>query len=258
MDNNIKTLAGFKDNRLEIDPKFADKAVDDQGPCIIVHLLQTYPLHCPKCGRLMLKNGFKEVNYQGPTVHYQPVIWSIRKQKYICKPSRECPATVTQVAEVSDVPFRHHIAQLIKQRLACALAQNKSQKDVANDFFVSDWTVRRILLGLDKFFQPNWHWLPRHIAFDDFKSERFAPSGMSMILMNIENKRTLDVILSRRSSYLRNYFLRYDRVARFHVQTVTVDLFSPYRCLIAEVSLSTCNYYCRSFSYRCTSISCLK
>ena len=33
MDNNIKTLAGFKDNRLEIDPKFADKAVDDQGPC---------------------------------------------------------------------------------------------------------------------------------------------------------------------------------------------------------------------------------
>lgn len=235
MDNNIKILAGFKDDRLEIDPKFADKAVDDQGPYIIVHLLQTYPLHCPKCGRLMLKNGFKKVNYQGPSVHYQPVIWSIRKQKYICKPSRECPATVTQVAEVSDVPFRHHIAQLIKQRMACALAQNKSQKDVANDFFVSDWTVRRILLGLDKFFQPNWHWLTRHIAFDDFKSGRFAPSGMSMILMNIENKRTLDVILSRRSSYLRNYFLRYDRVARFHVQTVTVDLFSPYRRLIAEV-----------------------
>lgn len=143
--------------------------------------------------------------------------------------------TVTQVAEVADVPFRHHIVQLIKQRLACTLAQNKSQKDIADEFLVSDWTVRRILLGLDKFFQPNWHWLPRHIAFDDFKSGRFAPSGMSMILMNIETKRTLDVILSRRSSYLRNYFLRYDRSARLHVQTVTVDLFSPYRRLIAEI-----------------------
>lgn len=55
--------------------------------------------------------------------------------------------------------------------------------------------------------------------------------------MNIETKRTLDVILSRRSSYLRNYFLRYDRSARLHVQTVTVDLFSPYRHrrLIAEI-----------------------
>ena len=102
-----------------------------------------------------VKNGFKEVNYQGSTVHYQPVIWSIHKQKYICKLSRECPATVTQVAKVFDVPFYHHIAQLIKQRMACALSQNKSQNDIANDFFVSDWTVRRILLRLDQFFQPN-------------------------------------------------------------------------------------------------------
>lgn len=120
------------------------------------------------------------------SIAQSPIIWSIRKQKYICKPSPDCPATVTQVAAVADVPFRHHIVQLIKQRLACALAQDKSQKDIADEFLVSDWTVRRILLGLDKFFQPNWHWLPRHIAFDDFKSGRFAPSGMSMILMNIE------------------------------------------------------------------------
>lgn len=66
------------------------------------------------------------------------------------------------------------------------------------------------------------HWLPRHIAFDDFKSGRFAPSGMSMILMNIENHRTIDIILSRRNRYLRNYFLRYDRAARLAVRTVTV------------------------------------
>lgn len=79
------------------------------------------------------------------------------------------------------------------------------------------------------------HWLPRHIAFDDFKSGRFAPSGMSMILMNIENHRTIDIILSRRNRYLRNYFLRYDRAARLAVRTVTVDLYTPYRHLIHEL-----------------------
>ena len=58
---------------------------------------------------------------------------------------------------------------------------------------------------------------------------------MSMILMNIENHRTLDIILSRRSGYLRNYFLRYDRSARLAVQTITVDLYTPYRPLIHEL-----------------------
>ena len=56
-----------------------------------------------------------------------------------------------------------------------------------------------------------------------------------MILMNIENKRTLDIILSRKNSYLRKYFLRYDRSARLAVQTVTVDLYTPYRHLIHEL-----------------------
>ena len=67
------------------------------------------------------------------------------------------------------------------------------------------------------------------------QSGRFAPSGMSMILMNIENKRTLDIFRSRKSSYLRNCFLRYDRSARLAVQTVTVDLYTPYRHLSHEL-----------------------
>lgn len=115
------------------------------------------------------------------------------------------------------------------------LTKNQSQIDLAKDFDVSDGTVRRVINCLDQTFKPNYHWLPRHIAFDDLKSGRFAPSGMSMLLMNIENKRTLDIILSRRTSYLRNYFLRYDGAARVSVQTVTVDLYTPYRHLIHEL-----------------------
>ena len=112
------------------------------------------------------------------------------------------------------------------------LTTNESQIDIAKELGISDWTVRLVIFNLDQFFKPNYHWLPRHIAFDDFKSGRFAPSGMSMILMNIENHRTIDIILSRRNRYLRNYFLRYDRAARLAVRTVTVDLYTPYRHLI--------------------------
>ena len=115
------------------------------------------------------------------------------------------------------------------------LTANESQTDIAKELAISDWTVRRLIFNLDQSSKSNYHWLPRHIAFDDFKSGRFAPSGMSMILMNIENHRTLDIILSRRSRYLYHYFLRYDRSARLAVQTVTVDLYTPYRHLIHEL-----------------------
>ncbi|WP_210114195.1 hypothetical protein, partial [Weissella confusa] len=40
----------------------------------------------------------------------------------------------------------------------------------------------------------NFHYLPQNIAFDDFKSGRFATSGMSMILIDSVNHRILDVM----------------------------------------------------------------
>ena len=209
MDNNIRFLLGIKDPHLEIDPKFGKNYIAKQGTFIVAHLIQTYSVSCPKCGQPMLKNGFKTVNYLHGSAHGEPVIWSIRKQKFICKRSAKCPHCVTRLAQVTDVAFHHHIAKIVKSHIAYKITNNESQKDIAKDLHVSDWTVRRVIQGLDHFFQPNFHWLPRHLAFDDFKSGRFAPSGMSMILMNIENKRTLDILLSRRSRYLRTYFLRY-------------------------------------------------
>ncbi len=235
MDYSIRTALGIKDPHLELDLNTKEDPITDHGDYIVVHLIQSYPMHCPQCGRLMDKNGFREVKYHGTDLHYKPTIWSVKKQKYLCPASPQCPKTVTKLAAVEDVQYRHHIATNIKQRIMMQLTKNESQTDIADDFSVSDWTVRRVINHLDHVFKPNYHWLPRHIAFDDFRSGRFAPSGMSMILVNIENHRTLDIILSRRSSFLRNYFLRYSHSARLAVQTVTVDLYTPYRHLIQEL-----------------------
>lgn len=235
MDYSTRTALGIKDSHLELDTAHFKNVIESHDNQVVVHLIQSYPLRCPRCGQLMLKNGFKIVNVLGPSLHYQPTIWSIRNQKYLCKPSSACPSTITQLAKVKDIKYRHHIRQAIKQQVMIQLTTNESQIDIAKELGISDWTVRRIIFNLDQFFKPNYHWLPRHIAFDDFKSGRFAPSGMSMILMNIENHRTIDIILSRRNRYLRNYFLRYDRAARLAVRTVTVDLYTPYRHLIHEL-----------------------
>lgn len=123
------------------------------------------------------------------------------------------------------------------------LTLNKSQKDLAKELNVSDGTVRRVIDHLDETFKPNYHWLLRHIVFDNFKSERFAPSGMSMILMNIENKRTLDIINSRSNTYLRNHFLRY-ALSTFGSSNslYTVPILHPN-------AISKCSDYCRPLPY---------
>lgn len=91
---------------------------------VVVHLIQSYPLRCPRCGQLMLKNGFKIVNVLGPSLHYQPTIWSMRNQKYLCKPSSACPSTITELAKVKDIKYRHHISQAIKQQVMIQLTTN--------------------------------------------------------------------------------------------------------------------------------------
>lgn len=235
MDYSTRTALEIKDSHLELDTAHFKNVIESHDNQVVVHLIQSYPLRCSRCGQLMFKNGFKIVNVLGPSLHYQPTIWSISNQKYLCKPSSACPSTITELAKVKDIKYRHHISQAIKQQVMIQLTTNESQIDIAKELGISDWTVRRVIFNLDQFFKPNYHWLPRHIAFDDFKSGRFAPSGMSMILMNIENHRTIDIILSRRNRYLRNYFLRYDRAARLAVRTVTVDLYTPYRHLIHEL-----------------------
>nr|WP_318529188.1 transposase family protein [Fructilactobacillus lindneri] len=87
MDYSTKAALEIKNFHLELDTAHFKDAIEDQGNQVIVHLVQSYPLHCPRCGQLMLKNSFKLVKILGPSLHYEPTIWSIRKQKYLCKPS---------------------------------------------------------------------------------------------------------------------------------------------------------------------------
>lgn len=106
MDNSIRTALGIKDTHLELDTNTKEDSIADHGDYIVVHLVQSYPMHCPHCGRLMYKNGIKIVNYHGADLHYKPTVWSIKKQKYICPASPQCPQTVTKLAPVES-PYRH-------------------------------------------------------------------------------------------------------------------------------------------------------
>ena len=49
----------------------------------------------------------------------------------LCKPSDDCPNTVTRLAQVKDIDYHTHITWAIKQRAMMLLTTNQSQKDLA-------------------------------------------------------------------------------------------------------------------------------
>jgi len=233
MDNSIKLAFGITDPNITLDKKYAqpvERVSGPKGPAIRCHLKLTYPLHCPKCGFLMVHNGWRLVEHQGLPSDGQPVLLSIRKQKYLCKNCHQ-----TALAAFKDVAVNCHFTKRVKQKLAFDGIENISVKYIAKENFTSDNTVTRAMWALFEYNQPDFHFLPAHMAFDDFKAGRFAGSGMSIILMNIENHRVLDVIKDRSNYSLTKYFQRYSLAARAAVQTITVDLYQPYRQLIAKM-----------------------
>lgn len=235
MNNDINFLTGIQDPGLQLD-KGGTETVDDKIK--VIHLVKTGECRCPICGRLMLKNGFRHrpVVITALSVAGMKTILMIRKQQYICKPSVQCPETITKIASIHGIRRGCRIANNVKQYITKDLHRNISQKELAKNYYVSASTVARTIDSLEDIFTPEKNWLPATIAFDDFKSGQFATSGMSMLLMNPVNHRTIDIIQSRNSRYLKQYFYRhFTRQARLAVRLIVVDLYQPYRGLIKEV-----------------------
>ena len=86
----------------------------------------------------MCKNGYKTVNCLGPELHFKSTIWSIKKQKYICKASSSCSEVITKLAAVKDIKYRNHISLAIKQLAMMLLTKNESQSDLAKELNVSE------------------------------------------------------------------------------------------------------------------------
>lgn len=234
MDKHIKILLGIKDKHIEFDNQASEVVTETIKGGIrqqVWHLKLSYDNYCPQCACLMNKNGTKLVQHIASRAANIFNQLAIRKQKYICPQCHQ-----TALAEFTDIKAGDHIMTNVKQAAAMELSDNVSQKHIAQAYNISPHTVMRQAQGLFNYNKTTFHYLPQHIAFDDFKSGNFAKSsGMSMILMDSATHRVLDIMLERGDNNLRHYFEQYSYSARAGVKTVTVDLFSPYRQMIHDL-----------------------
>ncbi|MFC5557744.1 transposase, partial [Ureibacillus thermophilus] len=97
-----------------------------------------------------------------------------------------------------------------------------SEKDIAIKHNVSHATVSRVIDSFYSYYQPNVHYLPKHLCFDEFKSVKSAAGAMSFIFCDSETGEIVDIVEDRRLHVLKEYFLRYSKKARDAVKTIVI------------------------------------
>ena len=234
--HSIRNLLNIKDKNIIFDDEnFCSIETIKHVKAKVFHGTLTYqPKACDACGHVfddqIIKHGFKTTLIKMPSVFGYPTYLKLRKQRYYCK---HCHSTFTLQTDI--VAKNCCISNHTKVSIALDAKDKISEKDIALKHHVSHATVSRVIDSFYSYYQPNVHYLPKHLCFDEFKSVKSAAGAMSFIFCNAETGEIVDIVEDRRLHVLKEYFLRYSKKARNAVKTIVIDMYSPYITLIHEV-----------------------
>lgn len=227
--NDIAKLVGIKDENIKFNPGVQTIEENDHTTTVISGTL-SYPLEaCPKCGvrnqstQDMIKHDSVMSTIKLPSIVTGALVLKLKKQRYKCK---HCSRT-----SVVPTPLVDHgccISNIIKQVIAIELSEDQSMTLIARRYFISDYTVAKVLKKAGKALGPSYRTLPEHIGIDEFKSVKSVQESMSCILMDAHEKKLFDILPDRKQNAIRDYFMRYSYEARQAVKTITMDMYSPY------------------------------
>ncbi|WP_277630876.1 ISL3 family transposase [Atopococcus tabaci] len=229
-----KELLGLKEKNIVLDDQPVTTQKKSGVDHMVLHGTLTYrPDGCPACGvknessKDIIKHGTKSSAITLGQLNFRPLLLRLKKQRFLCK---HCRTTFTATTSLVD---RHcFISNPVKSAIAVELQETQSMKLIAKHFSVSSHTVIRVLRKAgDALKKTYWH-LPRHLSVDEFKSVKPVSGAMSFLFIDARTHRLVDVVENRQLAYLSDYFMRYPAEARHGVETVTMDMYSPYTQLV--------------------------
>ena len=232
--HSIRLVLNIKDKNIKFDENFVVEEKIKEVETLIYKgtLSPKAPDYCPKCGCEnskfdIIKNGSKLVDIKLPRISNRKVILRLKKQRYFCK---HCIRSFC--AQSSCVDFNRSISKNTYHSCVLQLKDKISIKDIARHHDISHATVNQYLTDIYQHFVVDKHYLPKHLSFDEFKSVKSCASKMSFIFTDADDNSVLDIVTDRRLSYLKSYFFTYTKEARHSVETICIDMYSPYISLI--------------------------
>lgn len=223
----IKYLLEIKDPNIKLTETLTQIPLNQRPTHKLLHGVLSYEANqCPhcKCRNRVIKWGFKRVLVHLGQFNSQPIKLSLKKQRYRCK---QCAHTFS--AETTLVDKHCSLSNPMKLAIKLALQEIRPQSGIAKEYGVSSPSINRIARQASEQLKPSRHWLPEHLAIDEFKSVKSVESAMSAIIIDNQHHRLIDIIEDRKQVSLRRYFQRYDLAVRKKVKTITMDMYGPYK-----------------------------
>lgn len=203
--------------------------IEDKTALVYTADLKVRPDCCPNCGFTdkIVRYGFNQSRIIAPGFSYRPTYLKLRCQKFRCQ---RCHSIFQ--SQTDYVRPNCEISEPVRRMLLYEALSNHSLTDIAQRYHVSDKTIQRVIdaeAELHNFTQATW--LPKHLAFDEFKST----NKMSFIWAD-SDAREIGAILPSRTSYqITKYFERFPLKVRQQVKTVSLDLNAGYINLIPRL-----------------------
>lgn len=228
--HSIRNILNIKDQRITFNENVTSHQLIGGVQSLVFNatLAPHSPSFCPKCGCVnesfdIIKHGFKTIHIKLPRVSNQRTFLFLKKQRYFCK---HCSHTFTVSTDC--VEDNHSISTNTYHSCILACKDKISIKDIAKNHDISHDRVNTWVGKLSNRFRVNKRSLPKHLCFDEFKSVKSVSAAMSFIFSDAQTHQVLDILQDRRLSYLKNYFWSYSEDARNHVETVCIDMYTPY------------------------------
>ena len=234
MSNNyfITNLLNIKDKNLNFSDGIYHKVIKGVTHTILTAKLEYSDQVCPYCAsnHSLIKYGFKSSVVRCSRAGDYPVLIDLKKQKMFCKSCNKYFLLETKI-----VDKYCNISNQVKKHIFADLTKKISIKDIARDNNISTTSVARFLARFDNYFNVDFRTLPKHLCFDEFKSTKDAKGAMSFIYCDADNHRIVDIVENRQLPFLKRYFSSFPKSVRNQVETICIDMYSPYISLIKEL-----------------------
>lgn len=229
----IRIMLDLKDKNISFTENFCEEVrIKGKISKMFYGVLSYTPFRCSNCGMKkenssLIKYGFKKSRITLNSTSHYPTYLTLKKQRFYCK---NCDSTFC--AETSQVDRHCFISNTVKKSIAVESKDKISEKDLARRHHVSPTTTSRVIQMMASQFHLHTQFLPKNLSFDEFHS---VGSQMSFIYINSVTHEVIDILSDRRLETLRSHFGRYSKETRSKVETIVIDMNTPYLTLIAEL-----------------------
>lgn len=186
--------------------------------------------HCPHCNSYHkhLSKGYKTINIKYDVNTCGLVILSLKKIRLTC---HDCSKTFTP--PVDNIYPHKSISNIIVSKIAYSVENTITSKTSAFNNFVSHSFANRVFNATtsSRKYDANFNYLPADIGFDEFK---YAAGEMAFIMVDHATDATIDILPSRKTHKLEQYFELYPKHVRDGVKRITMDMYDPYMNIVKK------------------------